>query len=97
MRYDTPVFFQSIKSGEYDTNTHNYGEDIITEEKRYASISDTETERLTLIYDKIKQGTKVIKLQIPYTKPFDKIRIGEKVYGVDFDRARKNFVVSEVQ
>ena len=97
MRYDTPVFFQSIKSGEYDTNTHNYGEDIITEDKRYASIADTGTERLSLIYDKIKQGSKVIKLQRPYTKPFDRIRIGDKVYGVDFDRARKNFVVSEVQ
>lgn len=97
MRYDTPVFFQSIKSGEYDTNTHNYGEDIITEDKRYASISDTGTERLSLIYDKIKQGSKVIKLQRAYTKPFDRIRIGDKVYGVDFDRARKNFVVSEVQ
>lgn len=97
MRYDTPVFFQSIKSGEYDTNTHNYGEDIITEGKRYANVADTGTERLPLIYDKIKQGSKVIKLQRPYTKPFNRIRIGDKVYGVDFDRARKIFVVSEVQ
>ena len=97
MRYDTPVFFQTIKSGEYNTTTHNYGDDIITEEKRYASVTDTGTERLAVIYDKIKQGSKVIKLQRPYTKPFSRIRIGEKVYGVDFDRARKNFVVSEVK
>lgn len=97
MRYDIPVFFQSIESGEYDTTTHNYGEDIINEVKRFASVTDTGADRLALIYDKIKQGSKVIKLQRPYTAPFDKIRIGETVYGVDFERAKKTFIVSEVQ
>lgn len=97
MRYDIPVFFQTVKTGEYDPNTHNYGEDSITEEMRYASVTDTGTQLLTVIYDKIRQGSKTIRLQRPYTEPFNRIRIGEKVYNVDFERHRKNFVISEVQ
>lgn len=97
MRYDTPVFFQTVKPGAFDTNTHNYGEDSITEEKRYASVTDTGTQLLTMVYDKIREGSKTIRLQRPYTKPFNRIRIGEKVYSVDFERHCKNFVVSEVQ
>ena len=97
MRYDTPIFFQSVQSGEYNTTTHNYGDDQITEEKRYASVSDTGEQTLKLLYGKIKQGSKTIRLQRPYTKAFDKIRINEKVYSVDFSRKLKSFVVSEVQ
>lgn len=97
MRYDTPVFFQRITPGEFDPGTHNYAEDTITEERRYASVTDTGTEQLTLIYGKIKQGSKVIRLQRPYTEPFDRIRIGEKIYSVDLDRHQRNYIVSEVQ
>lgn len=96
MRYDTPVFFQRRSPGKFDANTHNYGEDIVTEEMRYASVTDTGTQLLTLVYDKIREGSQTIRLQRPYKKPFDKIRIGEKIYSVDFERAKKNFVISEV-
>ena len=41
MRYDTPVYFQKITSGEYDPKTGNYGEDTVEETQRYASIMDT--------------------------------------------------------
>ena len=97
MRYDTPIFFQSVKPGEYDTETHNYGEDIITEEKRFASVTDTGSEQITLIYGKLKQGSLTIRLQRPYKEPFNKIRVGKKIYNVDFARHSKAFVVSEVQ
>lgn len=97
MRYDEPIFFQSIKPGEYDALSGNYGEDTITEVKRYASITDTGTEQLKLIYSTIKQGSRTIRLQRPYTAPFDKIRIGNRIYAVDFERHLKTFIVSEVQ
>ena len=97
MRYDTPVFFQSVQPGELNTETHNYGEDIITEEKRYASVTDTGAQQLQLIYGTIKQGSLTIRLQQPYTKPFDRVRVGNTIYRVDFSRRGKNFVVSEVQ
>ena len=97
MRYDKPIFFQHVKPGEYDAATGNYGDDTITEEKRYASISDTGAEALNLIYGKLKQGSLTIRLQRPFNEPFDRIRIGDALYNVDFERHKKAFVVSGVQ
>ena len=95
MRYDKPIYFQSIQQGEYNAATGNYGDDSITEEKRYADVTDTGTETLKLVYGSIKQGSLTIRLQRPYMEAFDKIRVGEKTYSVDFERRKKYFVVSE--
>jgi hypothetical protein len=100
MRYDTPVYFQTITAGAYDASTGNYGEDIVTEEKRDASVTDTGDETLNILYGEIKQGVKTVQLQNHYDKPFDRIRISNQVYRVD--RARRLrvkhvFVISEVQ
>ena len=97
MRYDTPIFFQRVKVGEYDPKTGNYGADELTEEKRYASVTDATTAQLTLVYGGIKQGALVIRLQRGYKIPFDRIRVGDKLYKVDFARYLKTFIVSGVQ
>lgn len=97
MRYDKPIFFRRIQKGAFDASTHNYSEDTFTEDKRYASVTDTGAKTLTLVYNTIKQGSLTLRLQQPYKEPFDNIRIGEKIYRVDFERHLKNFVVSEVQ
>ena len=100
MRYDTPVYFQKITSGEYDSNTGNYGDDAVEETLRYASVMDTGTETMIQVYGSIKQGSLTIQLQNHYIEPFDRIRVGEKVYSVDFSRplrTKQTFVVSEVQ
>jgi hypothetical protein len=99
MRYDTPVYFQTIKAGEYNSATGNYDDDTITEEKRDASVTDTGDETLTIIYGKIKQGVKTVRLQNHYEKPFDRIRIGKQAYQVDKARRLRTkhvFIVSEV-
>lgn len=100
MRYDTPVYFQKITSGEYDPKTGNYGDDTVEETPRYASVMNTGEETLRLVYDGPKQGSLTIQIQNHYTEPFDRIRVGEKVYSVDFSRplrTKHTFVVSEVQ
>lgn len=100
MRYDTPVYFQKITSGEYDPKTGNYGDDTVEETLRYASIMDTGTVMLKLVYDGPKQGSLTIQVQNHYTEPFDRIRVGEKAYSVDYSRelwTKHVFVVSEVQ
>lgn len=100
MRYDTPVYFQKITSGEYDPGTGNYAEDTVEETKRLASVMDTGTEMIKLLYDGPKQGSLTIQLQNHYTKPFDRIRVGERTYCTDFSRELRTkhvFVVSEVQ
>ena len=100
MRYDTPVYFQKITSGGYDPKTGNYADDTVEETLRYASVMNTGEERLKLVYDGPKQGSLTIQLQTHYIEPFDRIRVREKVYNVDFSRKlrmKHTFVVSEVQ
>ncbi len=100
MRYDTPVYFQRITPGEYDPKTGNYADNIVEETQRYASIMDTGAVMLKLVYDGPKQGSLTIQIQNHYTEPFDRIRVGEKVYSVDYSRELRTkhvFVVSEVQ
>lgn len=100
MRYDTPIYFQTVKEGEYDPNTGNYAEDTVTEDEVFASVTNSTTATLNLVYGEIKQGSYTVRLQNIYRKPFDRIRIGEKLYRVDFSRKLKLkhiFVVSEVQ
>lgn len=99
MRCDTEVFFQSIVPGEYDEATGDYRDDTVSEEKRHASVTDTGTEIMNLVYGSIKQGSKTVRLQTQYRKPFDRIRIGNALYRVDFERKLRTkhvFVVSEV-
>lgn len=100
MRCDTEVFFQSITPGEYNQSTGDYEENKITEEKRHACVTDTGTETMNLVYGSIKQGSKTVRLQTHYKKSFDRIRIGNALYRVDFERKLRTkhvFVVSEVQ
>ena len=100
MRFDTPIYFQRITAGAYDALTGNYGEDTIAEEKRYASVTSAGINTLNLVYGEIKQGALTIRLQMPYESPFDRIRIGEKLYRVDMSRnlrTKQTFVISEVQ
>lgn len=100
MRYDKQVYFQRITPGEYDPDTGNYADDIVEETLRYASVMNTGEDTLRLVYDGPKQGSLTIQIQNHYTDPFDRIRVGEKVYSVDYSRelrTKHTFVVSEVQ
>lgn len=97
MRYDTPVYFRHVTST-YNQSTGDY-DDTMSEVKRYASVSDTATDTITLVYGGLKQGSLTIRLQNHYPAPFDQIRIGEKLYHVDSSRvlrSKQTFVVSEV-
>lgn len=98
MRFDTPVYFQRIKS-EYDESTGDYN-DTFSEEMRYASVTNAGVSTLNLLFGELKQGCLTIRLQNPYDKPFDRIRIGLTFYRVYFTRHLKTkhtLVVSEVQ
>ena len=103
MRFDTPIYFQKIKS-EYNANSGNYETETITELRRDASVTDTGAQTLQLVYGGFKQGSLTIRLQTPYNEPFDRIRIGAgaaaKFYTVDRKRelrTKQTFIVSEVK
>ena len=100
MRYDTPIYFQKITQGEYDPTTGDYGEDAIRETCVMASVMDTRTETMQVVYGSIKQGSKTIHIQNHYDKSYDSIRIDNRIYQVDYSRIFRNkhsFIVHEVQ
>lgn len=100
MRFDTPVYFRNNKIGKYDPETGNYEPDEVEETQCWASVTETREETLNLIYGEIKQGCYTVRLQNTYRKPVYRIRIGDKLYRVDYRRRLRTkdiFVVSEVQ
>lgn len=100
MRFDTPIFFQNITPGEYDQSSGNYGVGETTETMRYASVTSTGVTTLNNIYGELKQGSYTVRIQGHYDDTFNRIRIGSKLYRVDFSRKLRTkhvFVVSEVQ
>lgn len=100
MRFDTPIFFMLVNVGELDPATGDYAKTIEESEPILADVTDTGTETINIIYGAFRQGVKTIRLQNHYNRPFDKIRIGEAVYRVDFERKLRHkhtFVVSAVQ
>lgn len=40
MRFDTPVFFQSITPGIYNPTTGNYDQDKVGEDKVFSNVTD---------------------------------------------------------
>lgn len=99
MRYDTPIYFQLIQQGMYDPKTGDYADSDSVETKVYANVTDTSTDTKQILYGDIKRNSKVIRLQQHYTKTYNRIRIDEKQYIVDFERklrTKQILVVSEV-
>ena len=99
MRFETPVYFQRVESGQYDAATGDYGPDVISEDMLRASVTDSSAQTLQLVYGELKQGSLTVRIQNHYTKPFDRIRIGNKLFRVDMSRnlrSKQTFVVSEV-
>ena len=102
MRFDTPIYFVRNAEMVYDTTTGDYvtGATGANEDMRFADITDTGVNALQLVYGELRQGSKTIRIQDSYTQPFDQIRIGTKLYKVDFTRtlrSKQTFIVSEVQ
>lgn len=98
MRYDKPIYFQTVTPGAYDKTTGNYGEETVTEVQRFASVTDSGLETLRLVYGEIRQGSLIVRLPRPYLGEFDRLRIDGKKYAVDVAKlGRRVFIVSEVQ
>ena len=100
MRFDTPIYFVKNAEMVYDETTGDYVTGEPEETKRFADITDTGANALQLVYGELRQGSKTVRIQEAYTEPFDRIRIGEDLYKVDFTRtlrSKQTFIVSEVQ
>ncbi len=100
MRYDTKIELIRISPGEFNPDTGNYEGEQETTESLYASVMDTRTEMVKLVYGGLKQGSLTIHLQNHVDEPFDYIDVRGKRYKPDFHRrlrTKQTYVVSEVQ
>lgn len=100
MRYDATCLFSDEYPGAYDRPQGIMEVPVVQEIKKYASVMDTGTETMRIIYGEVRQGALTIQLQNHYNEAFDQIRVGRRIYGVDYSRKLKTkhvFVVSEVQ
>lgn len=99
MRYDRTVFF-CTDSTTYDASTGDYMEGEAVSASRSASVMDTRTETMHLIYGEIRQGSLTVQLQNHYNEPFDYMLIDGVRYKVDYSRklrVKQTFIVSKVQ
>ncbi|MCC8039163.1 MAG: hypothetical protein LIP02_13675 [Bacteroidales bacterium] len=63
-------------------------------------MTDSRTEFLALQYGDLKEGNLIVRLQNHYSDPFDRVRIGDKVYksvSVRDLRHKKTLILAEVQ
>lgn len=98
MRYDTPIYFQTITPGEYDPATGDYGDPTAKETMKLASVMDTQTDTMMQVFGEIRQDSKTAHIQTHYAEPFDAIRIGDKVYQVAHRRTlrfKDTFILKE--
>ena len=100
MRYDVPIYFQRLMPGEYNRKTGDYKQDTVKETMRYASVMDTGSDTLMLVYGGIRQGSLTLHLQCHDVQSFVRFRIANSIYRVDQRRTLRTkqvFIVSEVQ
>lgn len=85
MRYSDTVKF--VKEEEfYNRETGEYDIGNIVQTQRYADITDTGTEAMNLLYGKVVQGAKTIRIKTKVTEDFDYVLIDKTVYLVKMIR-----------
>lgn len=99
MRYDTPIYFQKSTGEQYNAETGDYDAGQTEETLKFASVVGTTENMQQLIYGQLRQNSLTVSLQNKYTGTFSTIRIGDKVYAVDYHkdhRQKQTLVLSEV-
>lgn len=83
MRFDTKVIFCTEPKKEYDPKTGDYVKGECEQEIRYASVTDSGTERVMLHYGKLVNGAKIVRIQGHISRKYVCLVIGNKTYEID--------------
>ena len=89
MRYNTRIYFVT-EGEEYNYDTGDYEPVELVKDEVWANVSDTDTERMQLIYGTLKQGAITVRIVGKYDKEFDYIEVEGKKYNVDAFRTFRN-------
>ncbi len=110
MRCDTQIYFvtDAEKTLVTDPTSESYGEytsGLPAEVGRLADVTDTQAMTQQILYGAVREGTRTIRLNEPYTAAFDHIRVVDRATGdsvlMDVDakrilRRRSTFICHEV-
>ena len=91
MRCDTQIYFvtDGAQGLVTDPNSEAYGSYVTGKPKevdRMADVTDTQTSTQQLVYGKLQEASRTVRLNGQYLEPFDHIRIGSVLYDVDAKR-----------
>ena len=96
MRFDKVIFLVEKGTSKFDYETGNTKVDDPIKKKFYASISDTGTERMSLLYGGVRQNALTVTLKNINLQNIDYIEIDGKKYNIDNLTVGRNKKVLEV-
>lgn len=111
MRCDTQIYFvtdgkRELVTDPQDENYGGYTETAASEIGRLADVTDTQTSTQQLVYGRLHEASRTVRLNGLYQEPFDNIRIvdretgASKLFDVDASRHlrhRSVFICHEVK
>ena len=111
MRCDTQIYFvtdgkRTMVTDRNDSDYGGYRDEASVEVGRMADVTDTQTSTQQLVYGRLHEASRTVRLNGHYLDPFDHIRIvdrntgGSKLYDVDASRHlrhRSVFICHEVK
>lgn len=96
MRFDKVIYLVGKGTSKFDYETGNTKVDEPIKKKFYASISDTGTERMSLLYGGARQNALTVTLKNVNAQNIDYLEIDGKKYNIDNLTIGKNKKVLEV-
>lgn len=96
MRFDKIIYLVEKGTSKFDYGTGNTKVDEPIKKKFYASISDTGTERMSLLYGGVRQNALTVTLKNAVIQNIDYLEIDGKKYNIDNLTIGRNKKVLEV-
>lgn len=96
MRTADKVYFVTRGTSLYDESTGSYIDTTPVKVEVTALVTDTGTERMSLLYGGIRQRAKTIRLNQKYVDSYDYVEINGEEYQVDLVRSYRQKMTLEV-
>lgn len=87
MRYDKKVIFVKETGDKYNYSSGNYESGKLESEERFCDITDAGAETMNLLYGKVVQGAKIVRVKTKLYDIYDYLLIDGKKYQIQMVQA----------
>ena len=87
MRYDKKVIFVKETGDKYNYSSGNYESGELELEERFCDITDAGAETMNLLYGKVVQGAKIVRVKTKLYDIYDYLLIDGKKYQIQMVQA----------